>query len=71
MNEVENAIRVLANALASDPEYRKVWEDSISMHIQGEYHRFNLIEKRTKAKPMADKAAKNFVDILAGYAKHE
>lgn len=71
MSEVENAIRVIANALTEDVEYRKIWEDNISMHIQDEYHRFNLIEYRTKAKPMADRAAKNFVDILARYAKHE
>jgi hypothetical protein len=59
-----DAVITLATALKEEPDYRRVWEDTISMMIQDEYRRFDVLEDGRKSKPMADKVARNFVDLI-------
>lgn len=63
---VADAMKVVIEALKTDPEYYYSWQANIAMAFQDEFHRHGLIDPPSNEElhTIANTAAKEFLDIL-------
>ncbi|WP_234735320.1 hypothetical protein [Tellurirhabdus bombi] len=63
-NKLTDAVNVLTDALKKDPDLYFAWQSNIAMPFQDEAARQNVAIEPKKLHEIANKAAKNFLDVL-------